>query len=439
MQENLKNVFSKTNSLNQKLKELINNLQNEIKNNNNKKKEYSKKLIDINKEIKSEKDQKKFINEDMKNLENVITAKINKLSEYKKLKRGKNTVERSKKELFLYKSSEDLINIKQKQLKNVSKLNTILDKDISKINFGLKKGYYIDQEIQEEHPEIKTKSEELNFIFNKLSTDISIIKNEIQVLKNVKDSHNNCAKKISKLNKELEILKERTKMNICYSEIKAKNKEMNELKRKQIVANKAFDNTKFKFLMNQNNRYKNNRTISQNKNNNNQKIEGKLIKYNNKFFLTGEKGMNKNKKHNNESLLSEELNNITNNITNIQENNEDLSESKYKFLLQTKIEERNVQKRKSNQELKELNEEKNKKEAELKEKETKRGSVQKSNYDLQNLKKINEAKIKKYKKQLNELKNELKEYDTQIANKEQAFQELKDIVDSVINMQNLRV
>ena len=91
----------------------------------------------------------------MKNLENVITAKINKLSEYKKLKRGKNTVERSKKELFLYKSSEDLINIKQKQLKNVSKLNTILDKDISKINFGLKKGYYIDQEIQEEHPEIK--------------------------------------------------------------------------------------------------------------------------------------------------------------------------------------------------------------------------------------------------------------------------------------------
>ena len=59
MQENLKNVYSKTYSINQKLKELINNLQNEIKNNNNKKKEYSKKLIDINKEIKSEKDQKK--------------------------------------------------------------------------------------------------------------------------------------------------------------------------------------------------------------------------------------------------------------------------------------------------------------------------------------------------------------------------------------------
>ena len=45
MQENLKNVYSKTYSLNQKLKELINNLQNEIKNNNNKKKEYSKKLL----------------------------------------------------------------------------------------------------------------------------------------------------------------------------------------------------------------------------------------------------------------------------------------------------------------------------------------------------------------------------------------------------------
>ena len=60
MQENLKNVYSKTYSLNQKLKELINNLQNEIKNNNNKKKEYSKKLIDINKEIKSEIYQKKI-------------------------------------------------------------------------------------------------------------------------------------------------------------------------------------------------------------------------------------------------------------------------------------------------------------------------------------------------------------------------------------------
>jgi hypothetical protein len=31
--------------------------------------------------------------------------------------------------------------------------------------------------------------------------------------------------------------------------------------------------------MNQNSRYKNNRTISQNKNNNNQKIESKIIKY----------------------------------------------------------------------------------------------------------------------------------------------------------------
>ena len=132
MQENLKLVYEKTKSLSNKLKELINTLQNEIQNNSKKRQNYTKKLNDINKEIKAEKEMKISITDDMKNLENIITAKINKINEYNKIRRGKNSVERSKKELFLYKSSEDLINIKQKQLKNVSKLNTILEKDIPK-------------------------------------------------------------------------------------------------------------------------------------------------------------------------------------------------------------------------------------------------------------------------------------------------------------------
>ena len=264
LQENLKPIYAKTKSLGEKLKELLKTLQNEIQDNNTKRKNYVKKMNEINKETKAEHAMKKQINEDMANLENLINTKINKIAEIKKLRRGKNSVERSKKELFLYKSSEDLINIKQKQLKNVSKLNNILDKDISKINFNLKRGYYIDQGIQEENPEIRTKGEELNYVYSKLITDISVIKNEIQFLKNIKDTHDKCDKKIEKLNKELEMLKERKERNINYSEFITKNREMNELKRKQIIANKGLDLYKHRFaLKKNNNRYRAMRTISQ--------------------------------------------------------------------------------------------------------------------------------------------------------------------------------
>jgi hypothetical protein len=384
-------------------------------------------MNEINKETKAEHEMKKQINEDMANLENLINTKINKIAEIKKLRRGKNSVERSKKELFLYKSSEDLINIKQKQLKNVSKLNNILDKDISKINFNLKRGYYIDQGIQEENPEIRTKGEELNYVYSKLITDISVIKNEIQFLKNIKDTHDKCDKKIEKLNKELEMLKERKERNINYSEFITKNREMNELKRKQIIANKGLDNIKFKY-MSENNRYKNVRAISQNKVKNN---------YKNKIFISSEKGIINNNdyknKHYNDSVFSSELNNNKFDMTN-NENNEDLGD-KYRELFKKKINERNNHIRKMNLEIKEMNEQKIMKDAELKEKENKKLSMQKSNYDLQNLKKLNEAKLKKFKKQINELKKQEDHYDILITKKELALLELKQIVESVNKIQ----
>ena len=417
LQENLKPIYAKTKSLGEKLKELLKTLQNEIQDNNTKRKNYIKKMNEINKETKAEYEMKKQINEDMADLENLINTKINKIAEIKKLRRGKNSVERSKKELFLYKSSEDLINIKQKQLKNVSKLNNILDKDISKINFNLKRGYYIDQGIQEENPEIRTKGEELNYVYSKLITDISVIKNEIQFLKNIKDTHDKCDKKIEKLNKELEMLKERKERNINYSEFITKNREMNEL----------LDNIKFKY-MSENNRYKNVRAISQNKVKNN---------YKNKIFISSEKGIINNNdyknKHYNDSVFSSELNNNKFDMTN-NENNEDLGD-KYRELFKKKINERNNHIRKMNLEIKEMNEQKIMKEDELKEKENKKLSMQKSNYDLQNLKKLNEAKLKKFKKQINELKKQEDHYDILITKKELALLELKQIVESVNKIQ----
>ena len=151
----------------------------------------------------------------MVNLENIINSKIIRIEKYSKMNKGKNSVERNKKELFLYQNSEDLINVKEKQLKNVSKAKIIVDNDISKINSKLKKGYYLNQEIQEENPSIKTKTDELNYVLNKLNTNINILRNEIVILKDIKNRHeNNCEKKLVKLNKELENLKEKRNIKI---------------------------------------------------------------------------------------------------------------------------------------------------------------------------------------------------------------------------------
>ena len=430
LNDHLKKSYEKTKTLLEQLRDSINTLQKEIQNNNNKRENYIKKLNDLNKKIKNEKDLKKTITEDMQNLDDIITNKIQKINEFHKMKKGRNSVERSKKELFLYKSSEDLINIKQKQLKNVTKLNTILDKDISKINSNLRKGYYINQGIQEENPEIKTKSDELNYIYNKLTTEISMIKNDIQILKSIKDAHNKCDNNINKLNKELEALKERKERNWFYSEIKAKNKEMNEIKRKQIVANKALDNSKFKYLLNLNNRYQ----YGYSKN-----TDNKLNKVKNKLFLSAGKrtNVNKNKSYIENELTNEE--NIDNNNYDTDNRNSVSIGDKYKSLLQNKINEKNRNQRKIYLEIKELNKDKERKEAELNAKEIKKFNLQKSNYNLENTRKLNENKIKKLQKQLNELKLSEENYDKQIIQKDLALEDLKKIVDSVNNMQRLRV
>ena len=75
----------------------------------------------------------------------------------------------------------------------------------------------------------------------------------------------------------------------------------------------------------------------------------------------------------------------------------------------------------------------------MRELELKKFNLQKSNYDLQNFKKLNETKIKKLKKQINDLTLEEENYINQIAHKEKALEDLKVIVDSVNNMQKLRV
>ena len=75
----------------------------------------------------------------------------------------------------------------------------------------------------------------------------------------------------------------------------------------------------------------------------------------------------------------------------------------------------------------------------MRELELKKFNLQKSNYDLQNFKKLNETKIKKLKKQINDLTLEEENYINQIAHKEKALEDLKVIVDSVNSMQKLRV
>ena len=456
--ENLKPICQKSKSLAEKLKGLINTFHKEIQDNNNKRNFYAKQLNAINKEMKSEYDKKMLITEDMKNLENVITTKLNNLNECNKIKRSKNTVERNKKDLFLYRNSEALIKIKKMQLKNVSKLNRILDKDISKINFNLKRGFYIDHIIKEENPKIKTKMDELNYIYNKLMKDISMVKNEIFLLKNIRDSHNKCNKHIEKLNQEYKSLKEKKDINICYFGIKVKNKEMNEIRRKQIIQNKSVENFKHKRFI----KLKINNDINNKKNflSNGLKKFMALRKKNNSLYILNKNSSNTNntnnttniKNYKSKSFVNSEINNITSNERcidiNINTNvifdkthrNIDKSlEKKYKDLLQLKIDEKNKKQRIINFQLKEMNKEKNKKEAELTEKETKRFSIQKSNFYLENIKKINENKIKRLNKELNELKMQEQKYDKKIAHKEEAFSRLKKMIESVSNMRYIDI
>ena len=132
--EKIKNESDKTNSLTKKLNDIIFNLKKEIQNNHNKELQYKKRINDINKDINAQKEIKANINKDMVNLENIISYNLNRIKQITKKNRGRESVERGKRELFIYESSEEILNVKQKQLKNIAKTDLIFDNDISKIN-----------------------------------------------------------------------------------------------------------------------------------------------------------------------------------------------------------------------------------------------------------------------------------------------------------------
>ena len=440
MKENIKSIYAKAQSSTEKLQELLNRLKNDIQDNNNKRQDYDSKLNDIHKETKSQIKLKKTIITDMKNLEDFIIEKLDKIEEYRKLKqkRGHNSVERSNKKLFIYNSSEDLIKIKQKQLKNVVKLNNIVDKDITNLYTNLKRGYYVDQDIQEEKPKITTKKEELFYIYTKINIDVSKLKNKVQLLRHIKDVHNNCDKTIFRLNKELNVLKEKKDRKNYYNDYLASNKEMNEIKRKQIIANKGLDLYKHRFaLKKNNNRYRAMRTISQDSRYSINKIKNKI-----QLVIPKEKNYNNLISNNyNDISLNESYNNDNNNDKDDNDDNnndnDDNSENSntYKLILQTKMKEKNALQRKYYSIMKELEQFIIQKETELKEKESIKKNLLKNNFYLQNTQKFNEEKIKKLKKQLNELELEVKNYDEQLYEKEGEIDELKDVMNDIKKFQ----
>ena len=86
-----------------------------------------------------------------------------------------------------------------------------------------------------------------------------------------------------------------------------------------------------------------------------------------------------------------------------------------------------------------MDKENTKKVAELTDKENKKLKIQQSNFDLENLKKLNVTKIKKLNKQIKDLIAQEENYEKQIIKKEEALEKLKKIVESINNMQQLRV
>jgi hypothetical protein len=407
------------------------------------------------------------------------------------MNRGKESVERGKKELFNYQSSEDLLNVKQKQLKNLAKTNTIVEKDISKITDNLQRGYYIDETIKEEKPSIRTKSDELNYRLSKLNTQIDILKNEILILKNIKRNHDiNCEKKMDRLNKELDNLKDRKMRTINYGEFIEKKNEVTALKRKQIeeyrmteTKNRELFKLKDKnktlgdlSVRNNNNKagifltenqYKNDdvsyekthenyNTIThiQEEDDNSQNNRKERSNYNpkkNKSYYDMYTNTEYNNKQRNRSNLNNkgnkynegddedesndivgELQNNSDNEDGSLQNKENLkTEKDYKERLKTMIDDKNEFKRKKNNQIKEINTEKEDYEEKLKEMESKRLKVQTKNYDLTNMKKVNESKIKKLNKQINELEIENEKYDKQISTKDQAKEELMSYAEEI--------
>ena len=486
----IQKIYDKNILLQQKLSQITQNIQKEIQNNHDVILQNKKLLKELNKEIENQQEIKTGINNDMKNLENLITFKIKQIQQISKMNRGKDSVERGKKELFNYQSSEELLNVKQKQLKNLAKTNTIVEKDISKITDNLQKGYYIDETIKEEKPSIRTKSDELNYKLSKLNTNIDILKNEILILKNIKRNHDiNCEKKMDRLNKELDNLKDKKMRTINYGEFIDKKNEVTALKRKQIEEyrmtetknrelfklkdkNKTLGDLSMRTNTNKpgifltENQYKNDdlsyekthenyntiNNIQEEDDNslNNRKGRSNYNPKKNKSYYNMYTNTEYNNNQKNNSNLNnkgnkynsgddddegndiiDELQNNSDNEDNSSQNKNLKTEKDYKEKLKTMIDDKNEFKRKKNNQIKEVNTQKKDYEDKLKEMESKRLKVQSKNYDLVNMKKVNESKIKKLNEQINKLKTEKEKYDKQISRRDQAKEELLSYVEDV--------
>ena len=108
-------------------------------------------------------------------------------------------------------------------------------------------------------------------------------------------------------------------------------------------------------------------------------------------------------------------------------------------MLKSMIDERDESKRNKNNELKEVNNKKNKIEIDLKEIEEKKIRIQNKNYDLNNIKKLNAAKIKKLNKQINELKIEEEKYDKLMEKRDIAIGNIKNIVEAINSIQQIQL
>ena len=487
---NIQKIYDKNILLERKLNQITQNIQKEIQNNHDVILQNKKLLKELNKEIENQQEIKTGINNDMKNLENLITFKIKQIQQISKMNRGKDSVERGKKELFNYQSSEELLNVKQKQLKNLAKTNTIVEKDISKITDNLQKGYYIDETIKEEKPSIRTKSDELNYKLSKLNTNIDILKNEILILKNIKRNHDiNCEKKMDRLNKELDNLKDKKMRTINYGEFIDKKNEVTALKRKHIEEyrmtetknrelfklkdkNKTLGDLSIRTNTNKpaifltENQYKNGdspyekthenyNTINHiqeeddNSPNNRKERSNYNPKKNKSYYDMYTNTEYNNKQRNNSNLNNkrnkfnsgdddDEGNDMVGELKNNSDNEDNASQIKnlktekdYQEKYNTMIDDKNEFKRKKLNKLKEANAQRIEYENKMKEMESKRLKVQSKNYDLTNMKNVNESKIKKLNNQIIELKAEKEKYDKQISRKDQAKEELASYAEEI--------
>jgi chromosome segregation ATPase len=85
--------------------------------------------------------------------------------------------------------------------------------------------------------------------------------------------------------------------------------------------------------------------------------------------------------------------------------------------------------------IKDLNAKKSNMEALLKESEVKKVKLQRENYDLNNVKKVNDTKIKKLNKKIDELTIEEENYEIQTHKKDKAMEQIKQFVDMINSIQ----